>query len=59
MIRSSLCDYSDAYIVVEGTITVARVVAPAQPKMLAICALSNSVSDLRSKTKGFRFESGC
>ena len=30
MLRSSLCDCSDAYIVVKGTITVARVIAPAR-----------------------------
>ena len=30
MFRSSLCDYSDAYILVKGTITVAPVAATAQ-----------------------------
>ena len=29
MLKSSFCDYSDAYIFVKGTITVARVLAPA------------------------------
>ena len=29
MLKSSLCDYSDAYILAKGTITVARVLAPA------------------------------
>ena len=28
MFRSSLCDYSDLYILVKGTITIARVAAP-------------------------------
>ena len=27
MLRSSLCDYSDAYVLVSGTITVAALVA--------------------------------
>ena len=31
MLRSSLCDYSDAYILVKGTITVANTAAQAQP----------------------------
>ena len=30
ILRSSLCDYSDAYILVKGTISIARVLAPAQ-----------------------------
>ena len=30
MLRSSLCDCSDAYIVVKGTITVVRMIAPAR-----------------------------
>ena len=34
MLRSSLCDYSDAYILAIVTITVAQVAAPAQHKML-------------------------
>ena len=29
MLKSSFCDYSDAYIFVKETITVARVLAPA------------------------------
>ena len=29
MLRSSLCDYSDAYMLVKGTIAVTRVAAPA------------------------------
>ena len=29
MLRSSICDYSDAYIIAKGTITVARLAAPA------------------------------
>ena len=29
MLRSSLCDYSDAYILVKGTITVAQATAAA------------------------------
>ena len=28
MLRSNLCDYSDSYILIKGTITVARVAAP-------------------------------
>ena len=32
MTRSSLCDYSDAYILVKGTVTVTQVAAPAQPQ---------------------------
>ena len=31
MLKSNLCDYSDAYILVKGTITVAQVLAPAAP----------------------------
>ena len=31
MLRSSICDYSDAYILVKGTITVANTVAQDQP----------------------------
>ena len=31
MLRSSLCDYSDAYILVKGTITVANTAAQDQP----------------------------
>ena len=31
MLRSSLCDYSDAYILVKGTITVANAAAQDQP----------------------------
>ena len=34
MWRSTLCDYSDAYILVSGTIIVERVAAPALYKML-------------------------
>ena len=30
MLRSSLCDYSDAYTLVQGTITVANTVAQGQ-----------------------------
>ena len=29
MLRSSLCDYSDSYILIKGTITVVGVAAPA------------------------------
>ena len=32
MLRSSLCDYSNAYILVKGTITVANIAAQSQPK---------------------------
>ena len=32
MLRSSLCDYSDAYILVKGTITVANTAAPGADK---------------------------
>ena len=32
MINSSLCGYSDAYIFVKGTITIAQVEPPAQPQ---------------------------
>ena len=31
MLKSSLCDYSDAYILVKGTITVALVPRPTEP----------------------------
>ena len=31
MLKSSLCDYSDAYILVKATISIARVPAPAEP----------------------------
>ena len=30
-LRSSLCDYSDTYILVKGTITVAKTAAKGQP----------------------------
>ena len=36
MIRSSLCDYSDAYILVKGTITV--------PNMAAAAAAANNTN---------------
>ena len=29
MLRSTLCDYSDAYILVKGTISIQRMTAPA------------------------------
>ena len=32
MLRSSLCDYSDAYIFVKGTISIARVLAQRKPE---------------------------
>ena len=32
MLRSNLCDYSDAYIFITGTISIAGVLAPAQPE---------------------------
>ena len=32
MLKSSLCDYSDAYILVIRTISIARVPAPAEPE---------------------------
>ena len=32
MLRSSLCDYSDAYVLVEGTITVTKTTAQGQLK---------------------------
>ena len=32
MLRSSFCDYSDAYVFVKGTISIAQVLAPAQPE---------------------------
>ena len=32
MLRSSLCDYSHAYILVKGTISIEQVVAAAQPE---------------------------
>ena len=31
MLRSSLCDYSDAYLIVEGTIAVTNTAAQGQP----------------------------
>ena len=31
MLKPSLCDYSDAYILVKRTVTVARVLAPTEP----------------------------
>ena len=31
MFKSSFCDYSDVYILVKGTITVTRVLAPGEP----------------------------
>ena len=31
MLRSSLCDYSDAYILVKGTITIANIGTAAAP----------------------------
>ena len=31
MLKSSLCDYSDAYILIKRIITVAQVLAPAEP----------------------------
>ena len=31
MLKSSLCDHSDAYILVIGTISITRVPAPAEP----------------------------
>ena len=31
MLKSGLCDYSDAYILVSGTITVPKIGAPANP----------------------------
>ena len=31
LIKSSLCDYSDPYIIVKGTISIERVQAPAEP----------------------------
>ena len=32
MLRSNICDYSDGYILVKGTISIERVIAPAQPE---------------------------
>ena len=32
MLKSRLCHYSDAYILVKGTILIARVLAPLEPK---------------------------
>ena len=32
MLRSNLCDYSDGYILVKGTLSIERVIAPAQPE---------------------------
>ena len=31
MLRLSLCDYSDTYILIKGTISIERVQAPAEP----------------------------
>ena len=45
MSKSSLCDYSDAYILVKGTITVVQILAPGEPEnvgkevVLTNCAL--------------------
>ena len=35
MLKSSLCDYSDAYILVKGTILIAQVIALAEPDNVA------------------------
>ena len=32
MLRSDVCDYSDAYILVKGTISITRVLAPTPPE---------------------------
>ena len=32
MLRSSLCDYSDTYILVKGAISIERVLTPAEPE---------------------------
>ena len=32
MLRSNICDYSDGYILVKGTISIEQVIAPAQPE---------------------------
>ena len=42
MIRSNLCDYSDAYILVKGTITV--------PNMSAAGAAVKTVNNIRKKS---------
>ena len=34
MLRSGLCDYSDAYILVKGTITVADIAAPVNQQII-------------------------
>ena len=49
MLRSSLCDFSDAYIVVKGTITVANPDNNAYDKTLAFKSNSSFVSSI-SKT---------
>ena len=53
MLKSSLCDYCDVYILDKGTITVAQVLAPAEPDnhgkdvVFKNCApFTNSISEI-------------
>ena len=51
MLRSSLCDYSDAHILVSGTITVAEVAAGGENNNIQVaiknCApFTNSISEI-------------
>ena len=53
MLRSSLCDYSDAYILVSGTITVAEVAACGGNNGIQVvfknCApFTNSISEINN-----------
>ena len=55
VLKPNLCDYAEAYILVDGTIRAAPANANTR---LVLRARSLVVSDLRSETKGSRFESG-
>ena len=53
MLRSSLCDYSDAYIVLSGTITVAALAAAGKNNIIQVvyknCApLTNCISEINN-----------
>ena len=55
VLKPNLCDYAEAYILVDGTIRAAPANANTR---LVLRARSLVVSDLRSETKSSRFESG-
>ena len=51
MLKSSLCDYSDAYILIKRIITVAQVLAPAEPDKVGkevdlkkLCSFTDCIS---------------